>query len=313
MSTPLTCQSLFERSRDRLQTTWAAGQRGNSLPIQDAQHASRGIVGFLNLIRPNTIQLIGTTEIEYLESLGKNSLQDTLESLFEKQPHLIILTDDISPLDSLIQLADQHDIPLWQCSQAGQTVLQYLQHELQPMNTPSTILHGVFMEVMGIGVLLIGSSGMGKSELALELVNRGHRLIADDAPEFFRSSSGTIHGRSPELLRDFLEVRGLGILNIRAMFGDNAVMEEKPLQLILHLSLLDDDKAKTLDRLGQQQTTQTIFDQAIPEVPLLIAAGRNLGVIVEAAVRDYVLRLNGYSAAQDFITKQKQQMAHSKS
>lgn len=313
MSAPLTCQSLFEHCRDRLQLTWAAGQRGSSLLLQDKHNQSRNFIGFLNLIRSNTIQIIGSAEVEYLETLGKNSLQDTLELMFEKQPHLIILTDVISPIRELIQLADQNDIPLWQSPQDGHNVLLYLQHQLEPLATASTILHGVFMEVMGIGVLLSGTSGIGKSELALELVNRGHRLIADDAPEFFRSPDGTIQGRSPGLLRDFLEVRGLGILNIRAMFGDNAVMEEKPLQLILHLSPLDDDKAKTIDRLGQQQTTQTLFDQAIPEVPLLVAAGRNLGVIVEAAVRNYVLHMNGYSAVQDFIAKQKQQMTQSKS
>lgn len=313
MSAPLTCQSLFELCRDRLQLTWAAGQRGNSLMLQDTQHASTNLIGFLNLIRSNSIQLIGSAEVEYFETLGKNSLQDTLEVMFEKQPRLIILTDAVSPLKELIQLSDQSDIPLWQSPQNGHNVLLYLQHQLEPLSTAPTILHGVFMEVMGIGVLLSGSSGIGKSELALELVNRGHRLIADDAPEFFRSSDGTIQGRSPGLLRDFLEVRGLGILNIRAMFGDNAVLEEKPLQLILHLSPFDDEKAKNIDRLGQQQTTQQIFDQPIPEVPLLVAAGRNLGVIVEAAVRNYVLRINGYSAVQDFIEKQKQKMTQSKS
>lgn len=313
MSPPLTCQLLFEHCRDRLQLTWAAGQRGSSLSLQGHQQPADNRIGFLNLIRPNLIQLIGNNEIEYLEALGKNSLQDTLESVFEKQPHLVILTDGLAVSCELRQLADQHDIPLWQSAQHGHNVLQHLRHQLEPLELPSTILHGVFMEVMGIGVLLSGSSGIGKSELALELVNRGHRLIADDAPEFFTASNGIILGRSPTLLRDFLEVRGLGILNIRAMFGDNAVMEEKPLQLILHLSPMSDDKAREIDRLAQQQDTRKIFDQAIPEVPLLVAAGRNLGVIVEAAVRNYVLRLNGYSAVQDFIEKQKQQMAQPKS
>lgn len=313
MSMPLTCQSLFERCRDRLQLNWIAGQRGNSLSLQDKSQLSKSLIGFLNLIRPNTIQLIGNSEFEYLDGLGKNSLEDTLDAMFEEQPQLIILTDALSPSSALIQRADQYDIPLWQSPQQGHNVLQYLRHQLEPLDTPTTILHGVFMEVMGIGVLLSGSSGIGKSELALELVNRGHRLIADDAPEFFPATNGTILGRSPGLLRDFLEVRGLGVLNIRAMFGDNAVMEEKPLQLILHLSPMDEDKARAIDRLAPQQSSRKIFDQPIPEVPLLVAAGRNMGVIVEAAVRDYVLRLNGYSAVQDFIEKQKQQMVQSQS
>lgn len=309
MSMPLTCQSLFDHCRDRLQLTWAAGQRGGSLLLESPANASMGQLGFLNLIRPNTIQLIGSAEIEYLESLGKNSLTDTLEVLLEKKPVLLILSDDISPTTELLHLANQNDIPLWNTPQHSHTVLQCLQRQLELLATPTTILHGVFMEVMGVGVLLSGSSGIGKSELALELVNRGHRLIADDAPVFFLSSTGIILGRSPGMLRDFLEVRGLGILNIRAMFGDNAVMEEKPLQLILHLSPLEDSKGREIDRLAQQQSTRTIYEQEIPEVPLLVAAGRNLSVIVEAAVRDYVLRMNGYVAAQDFIKKQKQFMA----
>ena len=304
MPTPLTCQSLFEQCHDRLQLKWSAGQRGGSLLLQNPVDTNKGLIGFLNLIRPNIIQLIGNAEIEYLESLGKNSLQDTLELILEKQPLLIILSDDISASGEIINLANHNDIPLWSTPQQSHTVLQYLQRQLEPLVVPSTILHGVFMEVMGIGVLLSGSSGIGKSELALELVNRGHRLIADDAPEFFLSSTGIITGRSPGMLRDFLEVRGLGILNIRAMFGDNAVMDEKPLQLILHLSPLEDNKSKTIDRLAQQQSTRKIYEQEIPEVPLLVAVGRNLGVIVEAAVRDYVLRLNGYVAVQDFIAKQ---------
>ena len=139
MSTPLTCQSLFEHCRDRLQLNWAAGQRGSSLSLQNTQHPTDGLIGFLNLIRPNTIQLIGSAEIDYLKTLGKNSLQDTLELMFEKQPHLIILADDISPTNELIQLANHNDIPLWHTPRHGHNVLQFLRHQLEPLQTHSTI------------------------------------------------------------------------------------------------------------------------------------------------------------------------------
>jgi HPr kinase/phosphorylase len=160
------------------------------------------------------------------------------------------------------------------------------------------------MEVMGIGVLLTGPSGIGKSELALELLSRNHRLVADDAPEFRRSGPNTVHGRCPSLLKDFMEVRGLGILNVRAMFGDNAIVEKKRLRLVVRLDHISENTVWEVDRLGHSYRTLSILDVDIPEVHIPVAPGRNVAVIIEAAVRNHVLYLNGYNAAEDFIKRQ---------
>jgi HPr kinase/phosphorylase len=163
------------------------------------------------------------------------------------------------------------------------------------------------MEVMGIGILLTGPSGVGNSELALELLSRGHRLVADDAPEFRRTAPDAVHGSCPPMLADFIEVRGLGILNVRAMYGNNAVMPHKRLHLIIHLQhLTENGNVSEFDRLDSKQRHRSILGVDIPEVILPVAAGRDLAVIIEAAVRNHVLYLNGYNAAEDFIERQQQ-------
>jgi HPr kinase/phosphorylase len=165
--------------------------------------------------------------------------------------------------------------------------------------------HGVFLDVLGAGVLLTGASGIGKSELALGLVNRGHRLIADDAVELHRTSGHSLMGTCPELLQDFLEVRGLGILNIRVMFGDTAIKTSKKLQLIIHIVAFDHEELKNMDRLHGMYRQRSILNVNVPEVTIPVAPGRNLSVLVESAVRNQVLMNTGYHASQEFIKRQK--------
>jgi HPr kinase/phosphorylase len=167
-----------------------------------------------------------------------------------------------------------------------------------------TTVHGVFMEVMGIGLLLTGDSNVGKSELALELITRGHRLVADDSPEFSRIAPDILSGTCPAVLQDFLEVRGLGVLNIRAMYGDNAIKGGKYLRLIINLRHQPEQSGEQLDRLQGDIRSRNILGMDIPEIGLPVAPGRNLAVLVEAAVRNHLLRLNGYNAGVDLASKQ---------
>jgi len=172
----------------------------------------------------------------------------------------------------------------------------------------SLTMHGVFLDVLGVGVLLVGASGIGKSEIALGLINRGHRLVADDAVVFSLANNETLIGNCPELLQDFLEVRGLGILNIRVMFGDTAIKESKRLQLVVKLVTLGDRELQQIDRLYGMYRTRTILDLEVPEVTLPVAPGRNLSVLVEGAVRNQVLKNTGYNASQEFINRQNKMM-----
>ena len=171
----------------------------------------------------------------------------------------------------------------------------------------SISLHGVYMDIFGVGVFLTGNSGIGKSEIALGLISRGHRLIADDSTEFYlRTDSDTseVVGKCHELLKNFLEVRGLGILNIKEMFGENAIKDNVVLQLVTHLTDLSDEEIKNSDRLHGMHSTLTILGKDIARVVIPVAAGRNLSVLIETAVRNHRLRMNGYDAAKDFITRQ---------
>jgi HPr kinase/phosphorylase len=172
------------------------------------------------------------------------------------------------------------------------------------MATDNFTAHGVFMDVIGIGVLLTGGAAVGKSELALELITRGHQLIADDAPEFNRSSEGDLRGSCPPLLCDFLEVRGLGLLNIRVMFGDSAIKLQKRLSLIIHLQPMATEELNQIDRLRGSLTSTELLGVEIPKVTLPVAPGRELAILVETAVRQHIQRLRGYHASQEFIDRQ---------
>lgn len=306
MTYTLTAGTLFEQHKDKLLLDWLAGRKGEDRLIteDDKQQPRVSLIGHLNAIHPNQIQILGPWELEYLNQLGKNTHHDVIQQLFANKPAAIIVTDGLLPDQALIKLADDSRTPLFTSSIKSQKLINILQHSLDHSLAEIVILHGVFMEVYGTGVLLRGESGIGKSELALELINRGHRLIADDAPEFSRATPDTIRGYCPPALQNFLEVRGLGILNIRDMFGDSAIKPSKNLQLIVSLYFMREDFKEPLDRLHGSKQDITILDMEIPEVRLPVAPGRNLAVLVEAATRQHIQRLSGYNAAEDFMQKQ---------
>ncbi len=305
----LTLRQLVEPHQGNLKLSWIALPVDPDQPLDVArlQPESRDIIGYLNPVRPTLVPIIGRTELAYLESLGPNSRHDTLARLVEERPWVVIFADELPVPADLRERADEHHIPLLASPLPAARVLEHLQYTLATALAEKSTLHGVFMEVMGLGVLLTGPSGVGKSELALELLGRGHRLVADDAPEFRRTAPDAVHGYCPPLLADFIEVRGLGILNVRAMYGNHAVLEHKRLHLIIDLqpadAAIDED-----DRLGNAVRERNVLGVAIPEVRLALAPGRDLSVLIEAAVRNHVLRLSGYNAAEDFMQRQRQAM-----
>lgn len=308
MTNALTIRDFIKSHGERLGLVWKAGQAGENRHFQ-SENLITGvpIAGYLNLVKPNQVQVLGPEEVHYLEQLKTNSHKDAMSRLFECEPAMIIfagITNAHEINDEFVEAANNLKTPLLYSALASNQLTELLQYHLVRLLGDSKIMHGVFMEVMGIGVLLTGPSGIGKSELALELISRGHRLIADDAPEFRRSAPDTIRGRSPVLLKDFLEVRGLGILNVRAMFGDTSIVETKRLRLIVHIDTISDDSLWEIDRIGGSQRKKKVLDVEIPEVQIPVAPGRNVAVIIEAAVRNHVLYLNGYNAADDFIKRQ---------
>ena len=308
MNNDLTIRDFIQSHGERLGLLWQAGQKGDQRLLQsDRAETGAPIAGYLNLVKPNQVQVLGPEEVKYLNQLKKNSHKDAMTRLFKCEPAMIIFAgiSNQNEIDnSFIEAANSTQTPLLYSPIASNELTELLQYHLGRLLGDSKIMHGVFMEVMGIGVLLTGPSGIGKSELALELISRGHRLIADDAPEFRRSAPDTIRGRSPALLKDFLEVRGLGILNVRAMFGDASIVETKRLRLIVHIDTITDETLWEVDRIGGSQRKKTILDVKIPEVQIPVAPGRNVAVIIEAAVHNHVLYLNGYNAADDFIKRQ---------
>jgi HPr kinase/phosphorylase len=282
------------------------GQPGPAQPLRGsaAAIAKQSLVGSLNCIHPNRLQVIGQPELLYLADLGHRAYVETIEKLFAGRPAAVIFAEDIEPEPSFSDWSQRTGTPLLGSPMGDGELVSHLQYFLTNALADRTSVHGVFMEVLGMGVLLIGDPAIGKSELALDLINRGQRLIADDAPEFARVAPETLNGSCPPLLRDFLEVRGLGILNIRAMFGESAVRQSKNLNLIVNLRSLDEKELAGIDRLTGTLSARQILGVAVPEVTMPVAPGRNLAILVEAAVRHQILRIRGYDASVDFAERQ---------
>lgn len=306
MTAPVTVRNLYDTLRARLGLKWSAGRAGQERRLPGAARGQSGValVGYLNLIHRTPVQVLGAAELDHLRTLGGNAGKQALGKLFSAPTTLVIVAGGASVPRAFKTHADASGTPLLASRLSGARLIAQLQYHLAAVLAEKITLHGVFMEIMGIGVLLAGGSGVGKSELALELVSRGHRLIADDAPEFARLTPDVLSGTCPELLWGFLEVRGLGVLNIRAMFGDGAIKQSKYLRLIIKLERLSERQLRALDRLRGSRGSRRLLGVEIPEITLPVAPGRNLAVLVEAAVRNHVLNLKGYDAGRDLSDRQ---------
>jgi HPr kinase/phosphorylase len=301
---------LYKNTRIKLKLNWIAGLEGgvNQLLSEKVTKPSLALIGHLNFVHPNRVQVLGCAEMDYLRSLSIIAMQQAISNLYSTDLAAVVVANGEKPPKELIVAANSHNTPLFTSPMQSPQLMDLLSHYLKQAMAENTSLHGVFIEVQGFGVLIQGSPAIGKSELALELITRGHRLIADDIVDFYRISPERVEGRCPALLQDFLEVRGLGILNIRALFGDNSVKPTKPLDLIIRLELADILNPQTLDRLNAKTQHEKVLDVSIPKVVIPIAAGRNISVLVEVAVRNHILLLRGVNATQQFTKRQKQMM-----
>lgn len=308
--TQITVQHLFDDTRQKLELNWIAGATGGSklLTSETVQKPSLALIGHLNFVHPNRVQVLGAAEMDYLRGLSLENLQQAIDNLFATELAAVMVANNEVVPQALLDIANRTETALFTSPQPSPRLMQILSHYLTKTLAEFTTLHGVFMEVMGIGVLITGDSAIGKSELALELITRGHRLIADDIVEIYEISPETLEGRCPSLLQDFIEVRGLGILNIRSLYGEVAVKPKKALRFIIHLEKAADINQANYDRLQMQRDTQKILGINIPKVRIPVAAGRNLAVMVEVAVRSHILYLRGISSSQQFIERHNQYM-----
>lgn len=309
----LTVRQLFDQLADRLALRWAAGMRGETRQIEAgaAQARRPSLVGYLNIIYPNKIQIVGSEELSWLDALDSRQRWETMQKLVAQQPSALLVTRDQAVPADLREAAEESGTPLWISAKRGHELLTYLQYHLARELARQITLHGVFLEIYSIGVLITGAPGTGKSELALELITRGHRLVADDAPEFTQIAPDVIDGACPEILQDLLEVRGLGVLNVRDMFGHTAVKMSKYLRLIIHLEPMHDgDPVDAMTRLTGDVGYRDVLDVQMPMLTIPVAPGRNLAVLAEAAVRSHMLKSKGIDPAQVFIDRQAHQMRH---
>jgi HPr kinase/phosphorylase len=296
---------LFEDNRDRLELAWGAGKEGaaSELSGELLNASTKGLIGHLNFIHPNWIQVLGGTENEYLDRLDPAVARESLQQIAASGPICVIVSDGRPASAELCAMADAHKIPVLLSPFPSIQLMWQLRPYLTRSLAEFVTRHGVFLDVLGMGVLITGDSGVGKSELALELISRGSGLVADDVVELYRIGPDVLEGRCPPLLRDFLEVRGLGMLNIRTIFGETAVRVRKNLKLIVQLEKPVAGIVPGLERLPLNASSEIILANEIRKVQLPVAAGRNLAVLVEAAVRNMVLQLRGYDSTREFIRR----------
>ncbi len=301
----LSVQQLFDDRREKLQLTWIGGRKGASRELtHDAlNRPGVGLVGHLNLIHPILIQALGMSDLDYLGNQPTAARAESFATLCKGETTCIFVCDGADAPRDLIAACDQHGVPLFLSQKMSRVFVNLLRPYLQRELSEVTTSHGVFLDVLGFGILITGDSQIGKSELALELISRGAGLVADDAVELYQIGPETIQGRCPPLLRDFLEVRGIGVINIKAIFGETAVRPRKTLRLIVHLERPTEEYFRGLDRLQTKSSSTFILGVEIPTVTLAVVAGRNLAVLVEAAVRHYILQTRGYDSTKDFLER----------
>lgn len=260
------------------------------------------LAGFLKFFPKERVQVLGRTEISFLEQMSERKLRECADRLCRHpETPCIIVSRNLAVPDLLVEEAKRYRLPILRSHVATTKLAGQLQRFLEHRLAPETQLHGVLVDVYGIGILLTGASGIGKSETALELIKRGHRLVADDAVEIRQVDENTLYGEAPEILKNLLEIRGLGVLNAMTLFGAGAVRAKKKIELVIHLELWQDDV--TYDRLGLDDHKIRILDTEVPFITLPVRPGRNLAVIIEVAAMNHRLKMMGYHAAKELSEK----------
>lgn len=295
---------LFEDNREKLKLTHVGGSLDVLIEAAEESIWPADLVGHMNQMNLKRVQVVGAVEVAWAARQAPESMRKRMDEIATARPPAIIMADGCEVTDATAQMSAETGVAIFTTPLPSAWVIDLLRSYLSRALAERTTLHGVFMDVLGLGVLITGESGAGKSELALELITRGHGLVADDIVEVFRIAPDTLEGRCPELLMDFLEVRGLGLINIRTIFGETARRRKMRLRLIVHLQKPSPGVPEAT-RLPLDDQTQVVIGVPVRRVVLPVAAGRNLAVLLEAAVRTTVLMLRGIDANKEFIERQR--------
>ena len=310
--TVVSADVLFEDHRSQLKWEWVAGlgaseRRFDEVAVRAARSGA-DLVGYLNYIHPYRVQILGEREVAYISVGSEADRARRVARIVTLEPPVLVLADGQTAPDELLAMCERAQIPLFATRESAAFVVDVLRAYLSKHFADRTTAHGVFMDILGLGVLITGESGLGKSELGLELISRGNGLVADDAVDLYRINQTTIEGRCPELLQNLLEVRGIGLLDIRAIFGETAVRRKMRLRLIVHL-VRKETLERDYERLPHEPLTQDILGVQVRKVVIQVVAGRNIAVLVEAAVRNTILQLRGVDTYQEFIERHHRAMS----
>ncbi|MFD2334251.1 HPr(Ser) kinase/phosphatase [Cohnella sp. GCM10020058] len=280
-----------------------AGSEGmrRTIVTDDLNRPGLEMAGYYDYYPAERTQILGKTELAFLEKLTSEERLERMRQICAEETPCIIITRGLDAPEELIQVAEERHFPVLRSTTATTTLLSRITNFLEKKLAPTTTIHGVLVDVYGVGMLITGGSGIGKSETALELVKRGHRLIADDAVEIRQTADNYLYGSAPELIQHLLEIRGLGILNVMTLFGAGAVRNTKQIGLVIKLENWQQDKQ--YDRLGLDEETTRIIDTDVPLVTVPVRPGRNLAVILEVAAMNFRLKRMGYNAALQFTNK----------
>lgn len=294
---------LLKDTRHRLNLKLLAGRQGlgKKITIPRIQKPGLALTGDVSNLHSGRIQVLGKPEIIYLESLASKQLSNVIAKICSRDIACFVITRSNLPPDELKDACHQHGIPMMNTPLLTSTFVNRASRFLDESLAASTSIHGVLMDVFGVGVLLTGKSGIGKSECALDLVLRGHRLVADDIINVKKHPPSTLFGTGSEIIKYHMEIRGLGIINIRDLFGISAVRDRKLIEMVVELS--EWDPALEYDRLGVDEQRFALLDVSLPQVQIPVRPGRNLSAIIEVAARNHLLKLGGYHSAREFQEK----------
>ncbi len=300
--TALTVREMFQEEKTELQLVVVAGEAGGSkrITVSDLHRPGLALTGFMELFPYERIQILGNTELTYIEKLSDKERRERYQSLINDETPCVIVTGDNPAPHELVDIGNSIPIPIYKSYLPTTRFMSLLSNYLEVKFAPHTTIHGVLVDIYGVGCLILGKSGVGKSEAALELVHRGHRLVADDIVHIDRIAGNVLMGYGSELIKYHMEIRGLGIINIRNLFGISSVRTRKRVSLVFRLERWDE--RKEYDRTGLEERQCEILGVALPELTIPVQPGRNASILIEVGAMDQRLKRMGYNTAKDLDT-----------